>query len=183
MMARIQLRDEAGFSLAESMVALGVLTFGLLALAQVFTLGLGMVRTSSPDLIAREKAAEAIENVFTARDTRVITWDQIRNKVGSSGNDRGIFIDGPQPLTAAGDDGLVNTEDDAQAGVESVMTPGADNLLGTADDVARPLSEFKREIEIRDVSTNLRHVKVIITYSTPNGPREYVLETRMSSFA
>ena len=56
-MARIQLRDEAGFSLAESMVALAVLTFGLLGLAQVFTLGLGIVRTSSPDLIAREKAA------------------------------------------------------------------------------------------------------------------------------
>lgn len=182
-MGRMDLRDEGGFSLVESMVALGVLTFGLLALAQVFTLGLGMVRSSSPDLIAREKAAEAIENVFTARDTRTVTWERIRNVRGGTGNDRGVFLDGPQPLTSAGLDGLVNTEDDAKAGVEAVMTPGPDNLLGTTDDVARPLSEFKREIEIRDVTINLRRIRVIITYTTVNGPREYVLETFVSSFA
>jgi hypothetical protein len=182
-MNTIHVRDEGGFSLVESVVALGVLTFGLLGLAQIFTLGLGMVRSSSPDLVAREKAAEAIENVFTARDTRTVTWERIRNVRGGTGSDNGVFLDGPQPLTAAGVDGLVNTGDDAKAGVEAVMTPGHDNLLGTEDDVARPLAEFTREIQIRDVGTNLRRIRVIIVYETVNGPREYVLETFVSSFA
>ena len=52
---------------------------GLLGLAQVFYFGLSIVGTSSAQLIAREKAREAIESVHTARDTRVITWAQIRN--------------------------------------------------------------------------------------------------------
>ena len=48
--------------------------------------GAGLLRRHEPSsarrrrsLIAREKAREAIESVHTARDTRVITWAQIRN--------------------------------------------------------------------------------------------------------
>jgi len=174
-------RSEGGFSLVESIVALGVLTFGLLAMAQVFTLGLGMLGGANSDLIAREKAAEAIESVYTARDTRVVTWAQIRNVAGLGGSDGGVFRDGARPLTTAGRDGLVNTADDG--GVEAVMTPGPDNLLGTGDDVARPMTEFTREIEIRDVGPNLRRIRVIIGYQVPTGHREYVLETLISSFA
>jgi hypothetical protein len=174
-------RSEGGFSLVESIVALGVLTFGLLAMAQVFTLGLGMLGGANADLIAREKAAEAIESVYTARDTRVVTWAQIRNVAGVSGSDGGVFRDGARPLTTVGRDGLVNTADDGA--VEAVMTPGPDNLLGTGDDVARLMTEFTREIEIRDVGPNLRRIRVIIGYQVATGHREYVLETFISSFA
>ena len=175
-------RTEGGFSLVESIVALGVLTFGLLAMAQVFTLGLGMLGGANADLIAREKAAEAIESVYTARDTHVVTWAQIRNVAGVSGSDGGVFLDGARPLTMAGRDGLVNTADDGLA-IEAMMTPGPDNLLGTRDDVARPMTEFTLEIEIRDVGPNLRRIRVIIGYQVATGHREYVLETLISSFA
>ena len=66
-------RDD-GFSLIEVVVAMSLLMVGLLGLAQVFYFGLAIVGTSSAQLIAREKAREAIESVHTARDTRVITW-------------------------------------------------------------------------------------------------------------
>ena len=59
---------------------MSLLMVGLLGLAQVFYFGLAIVGTSSAQLIAREKAREAIESVHTARDTRVITWAQIRNE-------------------------------------------------------------------------------------------------------
>jgi hypothetical protein len=175
------LENEDGFSLIESILALGVLTFGLLAMAQAFTLGLGMLGGANSDLIAREKAAEAIESVYTARDTRVVTWAQIRNVVGASGSDGGVFRDGAQRLTTAGPDGLLNTADDGA--VEAIMTPGPDNLLGTQDDVARPMIGFTREIEIRDVGANLRRIRVIIGYPVAAGRREFVLETFISSFA
>ena len=73
------LAREDGFSLMEMIVALSILMVGLLGLAQVFYFGMAIVGTSSAQLIAREKAREAIESVHTARDTRVITWAQIRN--------------------------------------------------------------------------------------------------------
>jgi hypothetical protein len=150
-------------------------------MAQVFTLGLGMLGGANSDLIAREKAAEAIESVYTARDTHIVTWAQIRNVAGASGSDGGVFRDGPRPLTVAGPDGLVNTADDGA--IEAMMTPGHDNLLGTDDDVARLMTEFTREIEIRDVGPDLRRIRVIIGYQVATGRREYVLETLISSFA
>jgi hypothetical protein len=173
--------DERGFSLVEAVVALGVLAVGLLMLAQVFTLGLGLLASAGPDIIAREKATEAVESVFTARDTRTITWTQIRNREGESGSDNGVFLDGQQGLKTPGADGLVNTPDDGA--VEALVQPGPDGQLGTSDDLTVPLTQFTREIEIRDVNANLRRVRVIIRYQAGRFRREYKLETFISSFA
>lgn len=182
---------DAGFSLIELMVALSILMVGLLGLAQVFYFGLAIVSTSSSQLIAREKAREAIESVHTARDTRVITWAQIRN-VGApdcspwpttTANGGGTFTTAEAPLLAAGPDGLVATADDT--GQE--VTPGPDNTLGTADDI--PLNGFRRQIVICDINGNpsLRQIAVTIRYkaSSAVGPRDrsYTLVTYVSSFS
>jgi prepilin-type N-terminal cleavage/methylation domain-containing protein len=174
-------RAESGFTLLETMVALGVLAFGLLAMAQVMAFGVGMLSGSGPDMMAREKAAEAIESVFTARDTRTITWDRIRNVAGVSGSDNGVFLDGPRPLTTSGADGLLNTADDGP--IESIILPGLDGAMGTGDDVVSLLESFYREVEIRDVGPNLRSIRVRITYRAGQQEREYVVETLISSFA
>jgi prepilin-type N-terminal cleavage/methylation domain-containing protein len=174
-------RLEAGFTLIETMVAMGILAIGLLSLAGVFTLGLRHMQTSSPGLIAREKAREAIESVHTARDTRVITWSQIRNQ--SQG---GIFADGEQDLLRPGLDGLVNTNDDD--GVEEVIDPGYDHILGTGDDKKTPLSTFKRTIDLNDilddqgnVNPSLRELIVTISYRVGDTTRQYSLTTYISS--
>jgi prepilin-type N-terminal cleavage/methylation domain-containing protein len=182
---------EDGFSLMEMIVALTILMVGLLGLAQVFYFGMSIVGTSSTQLIAREKAREAIESVHTARDTRVITWAQIRNAAApncaawanTAANGGGTFLNGQQNLLAAGPDGLVYTGDDA--GQE--MTPGPDNTLGTADDI--PLVGFTREIAICDIvgNPNLRQIAVTIRYNgssaVGNQRRAYTLTTYISSFS
>jgi len=173
-------RDE-GFTLIETLAAMSILTFGLLGLAQVFYLGMQHMSTSSANLIAREKAREAVESVHTARDTRTITWAQIRNV--SAG---GVFLDGAQPLNAAGDDGLVNTADDADAGVETQRDPGLDGQLGNDDDMLTPLEGFTRRIEIRELSpvnTALREVVITITYTVGPHRRTYLLRTFISAFS
>lgn len=176
-------QGERGFTLMETMIALGVLTTGLLGMVQVMAVSLGMSADSGGDLIAHQKATEAIESVFTARDTRTITWAKIRNKLGETGHDDGVFLDGKQPVKAVGADGLVNTADDGN--VEVVMLPGADGQLGTGDDVAMPLSGFERQIEITSVANNpnLRRLRVTVTYRSEQRTRQWVVDTFISSFA
>jgi prepilin-type N-terminal cleavage/methylation domain-containing protein len=174
--------NDRGFTLVEALVALVVLAGGLLGLAAVLSSGLKEMGLSPITVIARQKVAEAIESVYTARDTRVLTWAQIRNVHGAGGGDGGIFLDGPQPLRTVGADGLVNTADDGN--IEQLVQPGPDGLLGTADDVRTPLSQLTREISIRDISSTLRQLTVTVTVTTgAGGQRRYVVTTLISSYS
>lgn len=173
--------SESGFTLVEALVAMVVLSVGLLGLAQAFYLGMAHMSMSSASLIAREKAREAVESVHTARDAGTLTWAQIHN----DGNG-GVFLAGPQALNAAGADGLVNTTDDAAAGLEELLDPGPDGILGNSDDVSTPLTGFQREIaivELNPVNPDLREVVVTITYSVGAQSRTYRLRTFISAFS
>src|SRR3954468_14413778 len=177
-------RPEAGFSLVETIVAMGVLTIGVLGSASVLTSGMQNLASSPADVVVTQKAAQAIEAVYSARDSHRLTWGQLRNVQGVSGADAGIFLDGPQPLKLAGSDGLVNTADDTT--IETITLPGKDQTLGTADDQVIALDEFTRQIAISDVaneSGQLRQATITITY--PNGPtkRSYTLTTFISAYS
>jgi hypothetical protein len=137
--------------------------------------------TSSANLIAREKAREAVESVHTARDTRTITWAQIRNV--SNG---GVFLDGERDLRAAGADGLVNTADDASASIEALRDPGPNGVLGDGDDIVTPLSGYRRQIQILEldpVNPDLREVRVTITFQIGAQRGTYTLRTFISAFS
>jgi prepilin-type N-terminal cleavage/methylation domain-containing protein len=169
-------KNQAGFTLVESLMSIVILSGGLLALATAFAQGMIIMSSAHYHQVAKEKASEAIESVFASRDTRIITWAQIRNV--SFG---GVFLDGQQQLRGQGPDGLVNTADDATQ--ESETSPGHDNQLGTADDVVVPLSGFTREIEIRDIGPNLRQIRVVVCYQIGHLTRQYQLIAYISSFA
>jgi hypothetical protein len=180
----MQTSNESGFSIVETIVSIGVLTTGILGAAAVLVAGMTNLNSSPADVVVTQKASQAVEAVFAARDSHKLTWAQIRNVQGASGADGGIFLDGPQPLKLPGPDGLVNTADDTT--IETVVFPGKDQILGTADDQTITLAQFTREIKITDVSGEngqLRTITVTITYQ--NGPtkRTYVLTTFISSFA
>jgi uncharacterized protein (TIGR02598 family) len=177
--------SERGFSLIEMVVATGILAAGLLSLVGILVLGLNHLKSSSPSLIAREKAREAVESVHAARDTRVITWAQIKNV--SAG---GVFVDGDQPMNKPGADGLVNTADDATQGLEEQISAGVDGVLGTGDDVHTPLRDFTRKIEITNlldaqgaVNPDLRQIRVAVRYKVGSNWRTYTLTTYISSYS
>jgi prepilin-type N-terminal cleavage/methylation domain-containing protein len=179
MQAVIQDRD-AGFSLIEVSLAILILTVSALAMAGGVALGARRLTGSQDQVIAAERAAEAAESVFKARDNRTLTWAQIRNVVGAGG-DSGIFIDGPRDIRQSGADGLVNTADDGA--LELVSRPGPDGLLGTGDDIQTPLVGMTREIEIRDISQTLRQLRVVVRYRAAGGMEEFVLTTYLSAYA
>jgi prepilin-type N-terminal cleavage/methylation domain-containing protein len=178
------LSSTRGFSLIETVVAIGVLTVGVLGAADVLARGMLILNSSTQDVTVTQKAAEAIEGVFAARDSRKLTWAQIRNVAGASGTDNGIFLDGPQPLRVPGPDSVVNTADDGV--IETVILPGPDGLFGTADDITLTLNGYTREIMIRDVpgeSGRVRSITVTISYQSSMGPRTYKLVTFISNYA
>jgi len=185
---------QSGFSLIEVTLATGVLTVGLLGAAGVLVAGMARISSAPSDVVATQKAAEAIEAVFAARDSHKLTWSQILNVKGASLNDGGVFLDGPQPLKLAGPDGLVNTADDTT--VETSVLPGPDQKLGTADDTTTVLNGYTREIKIRDVPNEplncgnggpdpctLRSIVVTVTYPDGKSTRTYTLTTFISNFS
>jgi prepilin-type N-terminal cleavage/methylation domain-containing protein len=175
---------EDGFSLIEVMAATVVLSTGLFALVGVFSLGVMRMTASTPMLIAREKAREAIESVHAARDNGELAWNTVKNVA-----DGGIFVNGAQPLKAPGTDGLVNTADDGD--VETMRKPGKDQVLNTADDETIELNDFTRQITISTmlydngagVNPNLRSVTVDIRYRVNGAWRVYSLTSYVSSYS
>ena len=60
------------------MVALGVLTTGVLGAAAVLASGMQNLSSSPADVVTTQKAAEAMEAVFSARQSGKLTWTQIK---------------------------------------------------------------------------------------------------------
>ncbi len=174
-------RHDSGFTLIEVTIAMLLLLVGALALAGGVALGARRLTGSQDQLLASERAAEAAETVFKARDNRVIPWVQVKNVLGATGVDGGVFLDGPRDVRTPGLDGLANTADDGA--VEQIVRPGPDGLLGTADDTVTALFGFTREIEIRDIGPSLRRLRVIVRYRTGAGTSEYILTTYVSAYA
>jgi len=175
-------RLPAGFTLIEAMISIIILSFGVLSLAAVYAQGIMYASLTQYDYIAEKKAEEAVETIFTARDTKILTWVQIQNVAQG-----GVFVNGPQPLLDPGPDGLVGTADDNVNLPDSIIIgPGPDGILGTADDIVVNLNPWmKRTIAITAVTgeTNLRQITVTINYQVGKIQRTYTLISYISAFA
>jgi len=189
-----QQSGERGFTMIETMIAIVIMSVGIISVLAAFGTAVAATQNAQENLIARQKALEAMESIYTARNTQQITFPQIANI--SSG---GIFTDGPTQLLSAGPDGLVNTDDDlpfaasgvCAAGPECITLPGPDGILGTADDTPMSLANFQREIQIGTVlepdgtiNPNLKQVTVTVSYiaGASNVPRAYTVNALISAF-
>ena len=188
--------SERGFTLLEVMIAIVVMTIGLLAVMASFATAISATASAQEDLIARHKALDAMESIYTARNSQQLPFASINNIANG-----GIFLSGAQPLHCAGPDGIVGTADDVDCtapdtgvacpgGVECLVLPGPDGVLGTADDVTQGLSNFTRTITFNQVllpsgqpNSNLIAVTVSITYVKPGWPaRTYSVNGLISSY-
>jgi prepilin-type N-terminal cleavage/methylation domain-containing protein len=172
-----------GFTLIETMVALAVLSVGILGLAAMLGDSLAYMQGSQDDFIAQQKAEEAAEAIFTAKYNNPNNWAAISNN--TAGNPAGLFSVGPQPLLQPSPTGLVGSLDDVGAPAETITLPGPDGMLGTADDIQLPLTNFRRTIAIGPVAgnPNVRTVTITMTYTSGHFVnRTYVLNTYISAF-
>lgn len=172
-------RRDDGFTLVETIVALGILAASLLTLAGIFTAALARASSASADVIAKEQATQAIESIFAGRDTGRLQWADLNNVANG-----GIFKDGAQPLVGCGADRMCNTTDDDSTGV-TVTKPGPDGQLGTSDDITTGLVNYTREVRITASTTSadtLREVRVIIEYTVNGFKRHFEMASYISSY-
>ncbi|MCU1317097.1 MAG: hypothetical protein JWN63_2419 [Candidatus Acidoferrum typicum] len=176
----------SGFTLLEAMIAIVILSFGILSLAAVYAQGIQVANMTQMDYIAEKKAEEAVETIFAARDSHLLLWTNIRNVTGLGGVNDGVFLVDPQPLLAAGPDGLYGTLDDDKTNPDVViLDPGPDKILGTSDDVVMSLRHMTRTIAIADVpgESGLRQITITLTYTAGSMSRQYTLVSFIAQFS
>ncbi len=178
-----KMKKQKGFTLLETMIAMAVLSFGILSLVAVFTQGLRASSSNQIQFIAQQKAQAAMETIFTARDTHLLSWAQINNV--SKG---GVFLDGPQPMLAPGVDGLIGTADDDASNPDSIIVgpPGNDDIMTTSGDVTINLNPLMtRTIAFTPVTgtPNLNQVTVTINYTVQGQAGSFQLVCFISNYA
>jgi type II secretory pathway pseudopilin PulG len=172
---------QQGFALVETLIAIVVLMIGLLAVLATFALAVGNTTAVQNDSIARQKAAEAIESIYTARQTSQLVFDQIQNQ----GAGTGIFTVGFTPMTDPGPDGLDNTGDDVPAA--PIRLPGKSGVIVNTvpPDILVNLGQFTRQVQITNVpgNPNVRQITVSVRYPVPQGwYKTYQVQALISSY-
>lgn len=189
-------KSDEGFTLIEVMIAIVVMSVGLLAVIASFATAISATQSAQEDLIARQKVLEAMESIYTARNAQQIPFASVAN--ASSG---GIFLDGAQPMKCAGPDGLVGTGDDVtcttqagancpNGGAECMVLPGPDGILGTGDDVIMSLGNFTRTIAVSpvllangNVNANMMAISITVSYTKAGLPaRSFTANGLISSY-
>ena len=167
---RRQLHSESGVTILEMVVAMLILTIGLLGLAA--SIGYAVTVSNKGRNLTNSKllVVSLLEQMETLRNTEQLTFGQIANQgqVDNSGATR-TFIGFPtafQPLSInPGPDGIFGTSDD-------LISPGPDNIYGTSDDIIDntwAMPGYQRQITITNLSANLKRIQVTVRYPDAAG--------------
>lgn len=176
-------RHQQGFTLLEVLISMFVLTVGLVAMLGVFATAMASTQTAQQDMIAKQLAQQAMETIYTARETANLTWNQIQN-VGGPGTP-GIFRTGLQAIKQPGTDGIFGTINDGGSSPQTMSLPGPDGIMNTSDDQIMGLTNYQRSIAITNTAAaDLRTITVTIRYNTAQNkfPKQYVLSGLISSY-
>ena len=164
-------KNEDGFTLIEAVVAIFVLTIGLVGTMAAITYAIEFGRISRNVGAAKTVIVGTIEQIETLRNAQRLNFKQIAN-VGAvdntdSSNQFAGFSAGFKAVSLApGNDGVSGTDDDLSTGA------GADGVWGTADDAVDQTlgrSGLERQITITDLSDTLKKIEVRVRYSSREG--------------
>ena len=160
--------SESGVTILEMVVAMLVLTVGLLGLAASIGYAVNVSNKGRNITNTKLLVVSCLEQIETLRNTQQLTFAQIAN-VGDPGlgtGNFGGFPTGFQPVSInPGPDGIFGTADD-------LINAGPDNTYGTADDFTDytwAVAGLQRQIVITSLSTNLKRIEVTVRYPDPDG--------------
>jgi prepilin-type N-terminal cleavage/methylation domain-containing protein len=163
-------RSEGGFSLLEMVVAMVIITIGLLGVASAISYALMTSNRGRGITNAKMLVVSILEQMETLRDTGQLHFNEISNAQVTGSTFTG-FPDTFQPVSRTpGPDGIFGTVDD-------LINPGPDGVYGTLagvnDDFTDPTLArpgVTRQILISTLTGNdyLKKIQVTLRYS-PNG--------------
>jgi Tfp pilus assembly protein PilV len=186
--AKCRRAGQRGFTLLEAMISTFIVTVGLVGLLAVFALAVSSTQTVQMDFLARQRAMQALESVYAARQTAQISWNQIQNTT-SGGGGPGIFKGGMLTLTDPGADGLDDTADDVSVGTLTVPGPSGVLKGSTPPDVQISLNKFQRQVLITTVNNadgslnpNVRQITITMQYPVAGKQKQYVVQALISSY-
>ena len=156
--------QEGGFTLLEMVVAMLVLTIGLLGVASAISYSLMASNRGRGVTNSKMIIVSTLEQMEMLRDTGQLNFQEISNSHVSGSTFTYFPSDFRLVSTIPGPDGIFGTSDD-------LVSPGPDGFYGTPDDVtdlayARP--NVKRQIVITEINPLLKKIQVTLRYS-PNG--------------
>ena len=163
-------KTQAGFTLIEAVIAIFILTIGLIGTAAAITYSLQFSTLSRNVSGAKLVIVASIEEIESLRNSRRLDFKQIEN-VGSVDNTNtpivfSGFSTGFSDISLnPGPDGVNGTADD-------LRNWGADGTYGTGDDFDDPSfvrSGYRRRITITNLSDSLKKIEVKVQYLGTGG--------------
>jgi type II secretory pathway pseudopilin PulG len=162
--------SEKGFSLIEAVVAILIITVGLIGTAAAITYALEFGAISRNVGNAKLVIVSSIEEIESLRNTRRLDFKQIANvgNVDNNGSPNTFsgFSNGYKEVSVnPGPDGVNGTDDD-------LRDAGPDETYDTGDDFDNPAlvkSGYVREIKITDLNTTLKKVEIKVRYYGTGG--------------
>ncbi|MDH3530183.1 MAG: hypothetical protein OEQ28_11490, partial [Acidobacteriota bacterium] len=161
---------EAGFSMVEAVIAIFVLTIGLIGTAAALTFALEFGAISKNVTRSKTVIVSMIEEIESLRNSRRLDYKQIANAGSVDNTDVentfAGFLSGFQQVSLSpGPDGVNGTADD-------LVDPGPDGVFGTGDDFTNPAlvrSGYTRQVTITPISVTIKKVEIRVRYFAAGG--------------
>jgi prepilin-type N-terminal cleavage/methylation domain-containing protein len=140
--------SQAGFTLLEAIVAISILSVGLLGVAAAISYSATTNLRSKNITSAKQVIQSSLEQVTILRDTGRLNFNEISNAASAGANFSG-YVSTFRPVT---------------------NNAGADGISGTADDVAADDDTtndgYQWKIVVTELNPNLKKIEVTIKYPT-----------------
>ena len=146
-------RGEAGFTLIEAVVAISLLSVGLLGVASVISYSMTSSTRSRNVTKAKQVILSELEQIVILRDTGRLTFEQISNS--GHGDFAGFSVSYQQVSNSPGADGIFGTSDDS----------------GTDSDDSN--NGFQRSVVISELNPTLKKIEISVHY--PSGQHQETL--------
>ncbi len=171
--------NEKGFTYFEVVVAILVMTIGVLALLSAISIGVLRAREAEQRNYARQFTAAALESVFATRDLQQVNRNlsalrdfgpAVANN--TPGTPQGVFLTGFNPIREdSGRDRIEGTADDA-------CPSGSNCVVGGYTNSSQEIGGFDRQIIITDIvdplTTVIRRKRITVNVRYTAGQTQRV---------